>query len=347
MNTSALLSLVSLSLLAATATSQDAPPKPAPELARLKAFEGHWEGSGTAMMGPGTEPTKWTSKSTYQWALSGFFLQADSSIQFEGGGPALRFREYLGWDGENKRYVDVSVSNSGEGVVSTLMFPSDDTMVSMTRYLRDGKTQIERAFVKFAKDEQRMTLSFLNEAGPSVDAIIGTFKRVQKTTPTGLEAVHGMGPAPAAMGTIAKMAGEYDFVGEMTMMPGTPAMKIKGRDSVRSLFEGAIVQVVTHGEPVGPFPAYEAHAYYAWNPCDKCYDIVMVSNMGEAGTMQTRLEGDKLVGVFAGLSMGKNSAAHMVMSLDKDGRPTKSVAHAILGASEPYKSFEASYTKVK
>src|SRR5262249_37297787 len=55
---SVLAGSVLAALCAAPASAQQAPPTPAPELAKLKLLEGNWEGSGTAMMEPG-KSSKW------------------------------------------------------------------------------------------------------------------------------------------------------------------------------------------------------------------------------------------------------------------------------------------------
>src|SRR5262245_36007085 len=85
------LAVASVAAFSVPLAAQDMP-KPAPELARLKALEGNWEGSGTVTPVPGQEGMKWTSKSTSSWVLGGFWLQTDMTIEFAGGSmPALQF----------------------------------------------------------------------------------------------------------------------------------------------------------------------------------------------------------------------------------------------------------------
>ncbi|HLQ39240.1 MAG TPA: DUF1579 family protein [Planctomycetota bacterium] len=334
-------------LCAVPVLAQQGPPSPAPELGKLKMFEGSWEGSGTATMAPGQPPTKWTSQSTCQWVMGGFFLQEDLTIQFDGGMPPLQFREYTGWDAENHRYASVVVSNKGEGELATLTFPADDTLVSLTRGIHDGKPYAKREVTKFTKDAATFTITMLPDQGPAVDIVTGDLKRIAKAKPAALEAALAMATAQPQIARIARTAGEYEVTGEMTMMPGTPALKIHGRDSLRTLFGGAVLQQVTHGDPTGAFPAYESHCYFTWNPADACYDALFVSNMGEIGSMQARFEGDALVGTTSGLSMGKSSAMRSIWNLDKDGRLTKVVCHACMGDAAPMQCFSATYVPAR
>lgn len=346
MTRSSLALSVLAALGAAPVPAQQGPPSPAPELARLKLLEGSWEGSGTATMEPG-KPSKWTSQSTSQWVLGGFFLQGDLTIQFEGGAPPLQFREYTGWDAENHRYANVAVNNEGEGNLKTLYFAADDTVVSLWRGIRDGKPYAMREVTKLQKDAATFTITLLPDQGPAMDVVTGSLKKVAKAKPTALEAALAMGAAHPEMAKVARMAGDYEVTGEMTMMPGAPAMKIHGKDSFRTLFGGAVVQQVTHGDPTGGFPAYEAHAYMTWSAADACYDVVFVSNMGELGLVQSRFDGGALVGLWSGLSMGKASTMRSITSLDKDGKVTRISCHCCTGDAPPMQNFSATYVQAK
>lgn len=339
-----------LALLAAV-RGQDATaaPTPSPELARLKPFVGHWHGEGTAVMEPGAPATKWTGKVHSQWALSGFFLQTDTEIQFDGMPTAMRFREYLGWDRENKRYANLAINNMGEGALQTPHFVGDDTMLTLNVGLSPyGQPQCERVIAKFGGDEQSISIAFMTVEGVAADAVRGSFKRVKEVEPAALDATSAMMPANPHMAKLARTAGTYDFQGEMIFAPGMPATKITGRDVVRTLFDGAIVYVATTGSAEGSPAPYEAHGFYVWDPRENCYRILSVNNMGEIGSWETRLLGDdKLVAVHAGLHMGMPSTSRLVLHLDANGKMTKSANHACLGDGEPMRNFHGTYTLVK
>jgi hypothetical protein len=113
---------------------------------------------------------------------------------------------------------------------------------------------------------------------------------------------------------------------------------------VRTLFDGAIVQTETKGSAEGMPGAYEAHGYIAWNAADKCYRIVMVSNMGEVMAGDGRFAGDdKLIQIFTGLRMGQPCVARSVLQLDQDGRPVKVKNHSCMGDAEPMCDFVGTY----
>lgn len=153
-----------------------------------------------------------------------------------------------------------------------------------------------------------------------------------------------MSPANPAMAKIARMAGSFEVAGEMTMAPGQPAMKIKGVDAIRTLFDGSIVQVTTTGTADGMPGTYEAHGYYAWDATDGAYDVLMVSNMGEVMKGEARFAGDDtLVQIFSGLRMGQLTVSRSVMHLDAKGHPQKVVNHSCMGTADPMQDFTGTY----
>lgn len=335
-------------ILAASLSAQQAPPSPAPQLDRLKPLVGQWQGSGTADMHPGAPPAKWTCASTYAFALGGFWLQCDTSIEFEGMPQGMRFREYLGWDVETGRYVNVTASNTGEVTLAPVVFTADDTMVLAISRIAEGAPQLERSVTRIGKDEMSFTITFVNGAEPAHEGVKGTLKRVAKAAPKALESCGAFMPAAAEMARLARMGAEYDVRGQMVMMPGQPAMKIQGRDSVTSLFDGGIVRVLTTGTAEGMPGKYEAAVYYAWDPAQKCYIGVMVSNMGEVGQTQARFVGDdKFVATFAGTMQGTPMVNSTVLQLDADGKARHVTSHCISGAEPPFEGFRADYEVVR
>jgi hypothetical protein len=320
-------------------------PKPAPQLAKFEKLAGHWQGGGTATMQPGQPATKWTAVATYQWVMNGFWLQCDTAIEFPGMG-TMRFREYLGWDGENQRYVNLAVNNMGEGVLG-IVHPTDTGIVMMIPSVRDGQPQCERAITNLGADRIDFAIAFLAASGPAADAVSGELKKVDQVQVPELSAAKAMMPAAPAMARLARMAGTYDVVGEVIMGPGQPAMKIKGRDVITAPFDGSLVMVETKGSSDQGGPPYEAHGFYAWNATDKCYRMLAIDNMGVVVNGDCRLIGQDLVLMTSGMRMGAPIAARTVLSLDADGHPTKVVNHSLIGTSPPMQDFTGSYTRAK
>jgi hypothetical protein len=344
-----LVPFLSLTLCCLPLAAQDemAAPPPAAELAKLKPLAGHWKGSGTAVMAPGQPPAKWTAQIRSDWTLGGHWLQTDTAVAFENG-MKLRFREYLGWDRENARYVQVTVGNTGEGDLATPYFAGDDTLIVLRSGLRDGKPHAERHATKFGKDSQTFTIAYLGHEGLGIEHVNGRFDRVAKVEPEALEAAHALMPADQAMARIARTAGRFDLSGELTMAPGMPSMKIQGTDTIRTLFDGAIVQVTTTGAAEGMPGSYEAHGYYAWDPANACYKVLMVSNMGEVMCGQARFSGDdKIVQTVACLRMGQPCVSRVVTHLDAKGHPVKVVNHSCMGDADPMQDFTGTYKPAK
>ncbi|MBK8098082.1 MAG: DUF1579 family protein [Planctomycetes bacterium] len=319
-------------------------PAPAPELAQLKPLEGHWQGKGTATMMPGAPPSTWTSASTYQWVMGGFWLQCDTAIDFGPMG-TMRFREYLGWDGENKQFATLAVNNLGEGVLAHAHLKDGEMVMMIPKVQPDGPAT-ECARVKFTADKMEMAISFLRVDGKATQDVTGTFTKVARLEIPALGASKAMMPAAPQMAAMAKMAGKFDFAGQMIMAPGAPEMKIRGRDTITSLFDGAVVMVETVGESDGG-PQYLATGFYVWEHGKDRYRILSVDNMGMVMAGDAWLSGQSMVATFAGPRMGQPTVSRMVLTLGKDGGPEKIVGHSITGEHPPVQDFSGTYTRSK
>src|SRR5690349_15232474 len=75
-------------LLTITVAAQNppAPPKPAPELDRIKYFLGNWSLSGTTQPGPMGPGGKFTGTEHNEMGLGGFFMVGHSTFR---GGPGM------------------------------------------------------------------------------------------------------------------------------------------------------------------------------------------------------------------------------------------------------------------
>jgi len=325
-----------------------APPPPSKQLDKLKPLAGHWQGTGTAVMQPGQPPSPWTCESTYEWVLGGYWLQCDTSIRIEGMPGAMRFRDYMGWDAETERFVDLTVNNMGEVMMWPMQFVGEDKLVTMVCMQRMGQLEAERSVTQFGKDEMSLAITFLGVEGMPTAGVQGKMHRVAKASPEPVDACHAMMPVAEPMAKIARMRGVFDVQGTMTMVPGEPAMKITGRDVAQTLFDGAILQVVTKGAAEGDPAAYEAHGYYGWNVAESCYTCIMVSDMGEAGVTQCRFVGDdKFVATYGGTMNKVPLITRTVAELDATGAIQTVVAHSCIGTEPPFESFRASYKRVK
>lgn len=316
---------------------------PAAELAKLKPLAGHWQGSGSATMAPGAPPTKWTAQMKRDWVLGGHWLMADIAIAFETG-EKMRLREYLGWDRETKRYVNLSVDNVGEGKLVFPQLVGNDSLVTIVSTVRQGVAGAERLVTKFGGDAESFAMTLLGHGGPASEAVSGKFERVEKAEPEAIEAAAALMPADAEMAKLARMTGRFAVAGEMTMAPGAPAMKIKGIDEVRTLFDGAILHTTTTGTAEGMPGTYEAHGYYAWDAANTAYKVLLVSNMGEVMAGEARFAGDdKLIQTYLGVRMGQPYVARSVLHIDAKGKPVKVVNHSCMGTADPMQDFTGTY----
>lgn len=97
----------------AAAQNPPAPPKPAPELQRLKFFEGSWSITGTSAPGPWGPGGKFTVSEENAWGLGGFFLITKSTFK-EGTGMTGNGVAYSGYDANKKKYTYDEFNSMGE-----------------------------------------------------------------------------------------------------------------------------------------------------------------------------------------------------------------------------------------
>lgn len=346
MNTRPCTILLPLLMLAPALPAQDEGfPAPAPELAKLKDFAGHWQGTGTATMGPGAPPTKWTSHTTYRWVMGDHWLLEDTWIEFEGLPTPMAFRGYLGWDRENQRHVSLMVTNTGEAGLHQMDFLPDGTVLQMMRMVRDGVPMVERSRSTFDGKTVKFAIDMLLPEGPSTEMVSGTMHRVDKPHPHAVEATAAMAPPAAAMQKLMTMAGTYTMTGQVTMAPGVPPLKIQGTDVVTPIYGGTILMAHTTGRAEGSPAAYESAGFHAWDAAANRYRVLFVDNMGSVGTMESWFGADdkSLLSVAATTQGGQPVAMRYVTELDDAGRIARGFGHALMGSAAPYESFRGEY----
>jgi len=321
-----------------------APAGPAPELARLERLIGNYTGKGTAVMEPGKAPAEWTCQSTYAWTLGKHFVAVETAVDFGSAIPPLAFRELLGWDGEAKRYVAISIGNTGEGSLGEVTFPSAERMVMIVSKKDANGPAVERHETTFTKDGMQFRMTILGSTGAAIEGVTGSFTRVDKQEPLAIEATAAMAPPAPPLAKMHRLAGTYEFAGEVILMPGTPAMKIRGTDFCRPIFGGAALQISTTGNADGSPDAYAAETFVVWNEGKQCFDAFGADNMGQVGAMEQRFSDDgKIVATGAACFMGQPMVQRMLIELDAAGKMTKATSTTLSGASEPYRSFQGTY----
>jgi hypothetical protein len=318
---------------------------PAKELAKFQPLIGNWEGAGK-MMEPTGDSTNWTSKSTYQWVLNKHFVQEDFLIKFEGMDASMTFRNYLGWDRENQRYVTAVATNQGVCRLNDVSILPDGTFMQMITHSLAGVPYIERARTKVTGDSMSMQIDVLMTAGASTAMIDCKLTRSEKAFECdwGEDAWMGMAPNEH-MKKLRVIRGQYKTNGEMVMVPEMPAVKITGIDRFMMIWDGNVMHATTFGFAEGTPEAYESHAFWAWDELRGCISAVSVDTMGQIGQMDVRWVEDKLVRTSSALQMGQPTTQRFVLSLDRKGQLKSGVGHTCMGAMDPFVSFRASYVR--
>jgi len=151
--TSLLLLLIFISI-ATTVRSQTTSLKPSPEIQKLHAFLGHWNGEGEVKSGPWGPEHKVTTDETVEMILGGFFLQIRGTVREP-------FREVLwivGYDPLNKNYPATRYAGDGSITTGTLAVDGSTwTFASAGKVSVAGKQYLIRQTMTLAADLRSWT----------------------------------------------------------------------------------------------------------------------------------------------------------------------------------------------
>lgn len=341
--------LLAAFLLPALAPAQAvALPKPAPELQKFAPLLGDWQGSGTAVMAPGTPPVPWTSRARYAEAFGRHAVVGDTLVDFGAAMPPIAVREVLAHDREHGRLVAITVDNGGNGSLAEVEFRGADTMVQMFTRKAQGQVVTERHTTVFGKDGFTYCIAMATAQGPLADCVQGNFTRVVGGGPVAAADAKAMAPIPAMTARMNRVAGSYEIAGEMTMLPGQPARKVSGRTVCTPIFGGAVLQVQTTGTAAGAPGDYESCNYTVWNEAGRCFDSYGIDNMGWLGHMEQRFVGDDQIAMTTAAPFhGQPMLLRTLLDLDAAGKMAKATSWSMAGTQPPYASFTASYTLAK
>ncbi|HEY7401944.1 MAG TPA: DUF1579 family protein [Candidatus Angelobacter sp.] len=110
----ALLAVICAAMFA-SAQQPPAPPKPAPELAKLNYFLGDWKVEGDAKPSPMGPGGKFTGTSRNEWMPGKFFIVLHTTGDMAAMGKVIG-HAYLGYDPEEKTYTYHEFNSVGEAV---------------------------------------------------------------------------------------------------------------------------------------------------------------------------------------------------------------------------------------
>ena len=259
------------------------------------------------------------------------------------------FRTFYGVDQNNKRFIYQSIGNMGHAEKGELTWSDDDTFISSSSSVQDGKRVIERWTTSFTDDGYSVVGHRAVDGGDFFVHVQGSMKRVSgKPEAKIMEASHAFIEAAGEMGKLKPMVGKYRFKGEMCMMPDMPMMPISGTSNCDYIFGGTILETTIHGDQAEGSPIkYEGWCAMAWNARDKCYVSISVSNMGEASMERAHWQ-SKTELLFTGARpyYGGTPSVHAgIMKCTADGKLASYSANSIIGTHKPLLSFHITYTK--
>ena len=103
--------LMGFCLAAGVVLAQQAPPKPGPEVQKLKAFEGKWTGESEMKPSPFGPGGKMTSADECTWNDGGFQLVCKGTSN--GAMGKVSGTSVMGWSGEDKAYKYMGYDSMG------------------------------------------------------------------------------------------------------------------------------------------------------------------------------------------------------------------------------------------
>jgi hypothetical protein len=330
-------------------------PGPAPELARLKAFEGSWRASGTVRFQADAPETRWTSKGTAKWVLGGHFLEEQLRVDFapDSNLPPLVFRSFYGFDRERRRYAVATASNLGMLELKDAFWVGEDAFVIQSLTIEDGVPALNRETLKPAKEGYEFTIESARGAGPLVVLVKGSSRRADEGYQIGA-ADYGsfFGPPGRERGRemekFKDAAGAYRVKGTFVMAPGAEPFPIAARETVHSYFQGSVFGHHVAGDPVPDFPRFEGWGFIAWDEANGRYSQVWIDNMGNFGRSNAFWTEDRrLVATTEMLHMGQPMVERSIIDYGEDGKLKRVVSDRITSTHQPERVFEAEYSKAE
>jgi hypothetical protein len=350
------LSLSFATILAVPAFAQEpagmAMPTPAAQLDKLELMLGNWIGSGLVTMGADAKPTPWTSESVVQRVLGGFFVEERMHVSFGEAMPPLVMHNFYGWDSDTEQFKVIGVNNTGAADHSTMHFSGANTLVGASVQIREGQPVLERWVTRYAGDTCELSVDQAIGSAPFFSHVKGKLTRAPaRGASFSLENATAMGPVAPELAKLNPLVGKWTVKGTMIPAPGAPETSISGVETIKPVFGGLALAVHTTGDPIPGSPAsYESISYYVWDAAHRAYDVVYVSNMGEAGTMEGRFAADgTLVWTSDQPYMGAANAQRMVQTIKGAGnsRTLHIVSDRLAGTGAAVRDFTAVYTLAK
>jgi len=346
-----LASLYLSTALLAAAAAQEAPDmapadmSPAKEVARFEPLIGNWVGEGKMKEPRGVE-TAWVAKMTYQWCLNKHFVQQDFEVRFEGLVTPMTFRNYLGWDREQRRYVSILASNEGHVRIHPVTFLPDGTMLQVKEQSQAGTPYAERAKTKVDGDSLSMIIDVLMAEGESLTMIDSNFRRADEAFEVDWGEDSWSDAVPhAQLKRVGAMRGMYAMEAEMIMVPGAPAVAVAGRDIITKVWNGNVIYQRTEGSAEGAPQPYESHSFWGWDQQARCVRVVFVDSMGQLGQMLARWVDDQLVTTGSRTIGGVPTTQRYILKFGRKGQLRSGVGHTVMGLMDPFVSFKSTYKR--
>jgi hypothetical protein len=324
----ALLTAAAPAIASASLRAQLVTPQPARQLAAFAPLVGTWKGSGVMRQDPARPGARWSSHTSYRWVLGGHFLREDARVEIDGAPAAVQFTAFYGYDRETRRLMSYTVDSLGALEAVEVHWVDDNTMVTASGRVEAGIPAINRWVTRLQGTRMSLTGHTAVGAGDFFARVEGTATRTSKDA----EPVHLAedGPVPATAGTTARMqpleslCGDYGFTGWTVPAPGQARVAIRGAESVRPVFGGAILRFRQREEATRERPGRrERESYLAWDGQDACYRMVTLTDAGTVEVAACRAAGaSKLILTSARTQGGQPAVARGVVELDDEGAMT-------------------------
>jgi len=321
-------------------------PGPPAQMDRFEPFLGNWVGSGTFAPMPGVE-AEWSSRSTVERILGGYFVQEDMVVETGMGAPFV-FRTLYSWDAARKQYVYATFSNMEGARTGDMYFTPEGAMVNMASGVEDETVYTEQWTTVINGDSSTTTAWRSENGGPFRKFLEGTMQRGGdgcREIPASAGLV--LAPAPDVMAALTDELGTWHFEGRVEPMPGMPMMEISGREEIRAILGGLVHWSDIHGDPMpGAPPNFHGQVYTGWSSRANCLLFVSVDNFGGWTVEKGWLQGTRTVLTGSGVLFGLPYVTRtIIVHEDQD---TLHMTSERLASTMPLSTaFTAEFTRVK
>ncbi len=321
-------------------------PSPHPQLSKLNAMLGDWDGSGKRWERAGAEPVSWTARRTVSRILAGHYIQEDMRIEMSGRGPGpLVYRTIYTWDANAGCFMSLEMSNLGTVHYGPVYWTSKDRLVSTRNRTYPDFHMTEQRVDEFTPD------SVITRIWASVDGgeffLVGEGEFAPGQTLYSAEKEAGdiaLGPLAPEMKELEGQIGSWTLEMGYASRPGGPLNRGTSKREIAEFLGGHVQLSTGQSDPIPGLDRvqrFRSQSYLAWDAQANCLRRVDLSNYGSLRVAKAYLMGrNRLISIDAGISSGLAQSSRTVTTWNDDWTEVEFATDRCSGDYPPDRAFE-------